>query len=153
MTLKLSTLAVALGLGVALPHFYGLAKPAEWSNALRRFPRSLVWGYVLMLLGTGWFLYYLSLESIADFASYKNVLYMLFAAVGIGTCIFVQDFLAVIDDYAAQRDRPDLPHTSRLSPHLHFGEISPRQIVHAVQVHLARDASAGGIKGDILCSR
>ena len=59
----------------------------------------------------------------------------------------LQDFLAVIDDYATQRDRPDLPHTSRLSPHLHFGEVSPRQIVHAVQIHLAHDAIAGGVKG------
>jgi deoxyribodipyrimidine photo-lyase len=33
--------------------------------------------------------------------------------------------------YAAGRDRPDLPGTSRLSPHLHFGEISPRALWHA----------------------
>jgi deoxyribodipyrimidine photo-lyase len=37
------------------------------------------------------------------------------------------------DQYEAQRDRPDLPGTSRLSPHLHFGEISPRQIWHALR--------------------
>lgn len=30
--------------------------------------------------------------------------------------------------YKEGRDRPDRNHTSRLSPHLHFGEISPRQI-------------------------
>ena len=30
--------------------------------------------------------------------------------------------------YGTKRDRPDLGHTSLLSPHLHFGEISPRQI-------------------------
>ncbi|WP_282605495.1 deoxyribodipyrimidine photo-lyase [Pelagibius sp. Alg239-R121] len=30
--------------------------------------------------------------------------------------------------YGNLRDRPDLPNVSRLSPHLHFGEISPRQI-------------------------
>ena len=34
--------------------------------------------------------------------------------------------------YDAQRDRPDLAGTSRLSPHLHFGEISPRQVWEAV---------------------
>jgi deoxyribodipyrimidine photo-lyase len=34
--------------------------------------------------------------------------------------------------YAANRDRPDRPATSRLAPHLRFGEISPRQIWHAV---------------------
>ncbi|MGZ9089930.1 MAG: cryptochrome/photolyase family protein, partial [Rhodoplanes sp.] len=36
-------------------------------------------------------------------------------------------------DYAAQRDRPGGPHTSRLSPHLRFGEISPFQLWHAVR--------------------
>jgi deoxyribodipyrimidine photo-lyase len=35
--------------------------------------------------------------------------------------------------YQEQRDRPDLPATSRLSPHLHFGEISPRQVIHTIR--------------------
>jgi deoxyribodipyrimidine photo-lyase len=34
-------------------------------------------------------------------------------------------------DYDAGRDRPAQEATSRLSPHLHFGEISPRSIWHA----------------------
>jgi len=38
-------------------------------------------------------------------------------------------------NYADDRNRPDLPGTSRLSPHLHFGEIGPRQIWHAVRRH------------------
>ncbi|MBL8551163.1 MAG: deoxyribodipyrimidine photo-lyase [Hyphomonadaceae bacterium] len=42
---------------------------------------------------------------------------------------FIEESLA---KYAADRDRPDLPATSRLSPHLHFGEISPRQIWSAL---------------------
>ena len=33
-----------------------------------------------------------------------------------------------IQKYQDDRNRPDLPHTSRLSPHLHFGEISPSTI-------------------------
>lgn len=35
-------------------------------------------------------------------------------------------------EYATGRDRPDRMGTSRLSPHLHFGELSPRQVWHAV---------------------
>lgn len=35
--------------------------------------------------------------------------------------------------YAAQRDRPDLQATSRLSPYLHHGELSARQVWTAVQ--------------------
>ena len=34
--------------------------------------------------------------------------------------------------YADERDRPDLNATSQLSPHLHFGEVSPRQVWHAI---------------------
>lgn len=41
----------------------------------------------------------------------------------------MQDFLkARVDAYKDQRDIPSERGTSRLSPHLHFGEISPRQI-------------------------
>ena len=43
--------------------------------------------------------------------------------------------------YAVRRDRPDLPGTSRLSPHLHFGEISPGQVWHATQAHVAAHGS------------
>ena len=37
---------------------------------------------------------------------------------------------AAIRDYAAERDRPGRRGTSRLSPHLHFGEITPRLLHH-----------------------
>jgi deoxyribodipyrimidine photo-lyase len=35
--------------------------------------------------------------------------------------------------YASERDRPDRVGSSRLSPHLHFGEVSPRQALAAVR--------------------
>jgi deoxyribodipyrimidine photo-lyase len=43
---------------------------------------------------------------------------------------FLQDRLG---DYASERDRPGVDATSRLSPHLHFGEISPRSVWHAAK--------------------
>jgi deoxyribodipyrimidine photo-lyase len=44
----------------------------------------------------------------------------------------LEGFLAQgLEGYAAKRDRPDLPHTSRLSPRLRFGELSPHQVWHA----------------------
>ncbi len=36
-------------------------------------------------------------------------------------------------NYIEDRNRPDVAGTSRLSPHLHFGEIGPRQVFHAVE--------------------
>lgn len=95
MTIKLSVLAVSLGLAVGLPQIYGLVNPAAFGAAVRKFPRSLPWGYALMLLGTGWFVYNLSQEAISDFAAARSYMIAGFAAVGIGSCLFVQDFLAV----------------------------------------------------------
>lgn len=44
----------------------------------------------------------------------------------------LKQFLATgIDDYREGRNRPDLDKVSRLSPHLHFGEVSPNQVWHA----------------------
>jgi hypothetical protein len=93
--LKLSTLAVALGLIVALPSLLGLLKPKAFAEAARKFPRSTPIGYVLVLLGTAWFLYYLRQENVSDFANMKKHFYLVFGAVGLGTCIFVRDFLPV----------------------------------------------------------
>ncbi len=43
------------------------------------------------------------------------------------------DFLAQgTDGYSTLRNRPDLARVSRLSPHLHFGEVSPRQLWAAI---------------------
>jgi deoxyribodipyrimidine photo-lyase len=40
-----------------------------------------------------------------------------------------------LDNYASARDVPAVEGTSRLSPHLHFGELSPRQVWHAARGH------------------
>lgn len=45
-----------------------------------------------------------------------------------------------IERYGEDRDRPDRAGTSRLSPHLHFGEITPGQVALAVQ-HAAGDGA------------
>jgi deoxyribodipyrimidine photo-lyase len=51
----------------------------------------------------------------------------------------LESFLAArVGGYGTERDRPDHDGTSSLSPHLHFGEVSPRRVWHAVR------AAAGG---------
>jgi len=44
-----------------------------------------------------------------------------------------------VDRYHQDRDRPDIDGTSRLSPYLHFGQISPRRIWHSVRRAALRD--------------
>lgn len=95
MNVKLSTLALALGLIAAAPQAYGLANPKGLAEWLKKFSRHVPIGVALMAIGTAWFLYNLSLESIADFAAFKPHMMVAFAGIGLLTCIFVHDFLAV----------------------------------------------------------
>ncbi|WP_139555886.1 cryptochrome/photolyase family protein [Methylotetracoccus oryzae] len=54
----------------------------------------------------------------------------------------LEDFIRQpLASYADDRDRPDCVGTSRLSPHLHFGEIGPRQIVAALHHARGRQSS------------
>jgi hypothetical protein len=93
--MKFSTISILIGLVMSAPQIYGLAKPTAFAASMRKFPRSLAWGYALVALGTGWFLWHLRQESIADFAAFKPYLMAGFVAVGVATCIYLQDFLAV----------------------------------------------------------
>jgi hypothetical protein len=95
MAIKLSTLSIGLGLFVAAVNLYGLLKPSEFKDFLRKLPRSLPAGYLFMLSATAWFIWNVSRESLSDFESLKPYLFTLFVAVGVGSCFFVQDFLAV----------------------------------------------------------
>lgn len=60
-----------------------------------------------------------------------------------GAELRLEAFLAeAVSGYADSRNRPDKIGTSRLSPHLHFGELSPHRVWHAV-MHHARGGSLG----------
>jgi deoxyribodipyrimidine photo-lyase len=48
-----------------------------------------------------------------------------------------------VSDYKTGRNQPGQNGTSRLSPHLHFGEISPRQVWHAVHEWMASGIAEG----------
>jgi hypothetical protein len=93
--MKLSLLSILLGAGLGLPQVLGLARPAQLAAAARKFPRNLSAGVVLMLLGTAWFVWNVQNEPIADFAPFKPYMMAGFVAVGVLSCLYVRDFLAV----------------------------------------------------------
>ncbi len=47
----------------------------------------------------------------------------------------LEDFADKVATYAERRDLPSIEGTSRLSPHLHWGEIGARQVWHALDRH------------------
>lgn len=93
--MKLSLLSILLGLGMGSLQVYGLTRPQKFTETVRKFPRNLGAGVVLMLLGTAWFAWNVNVEPIADFSAYKPYMLAGFSAIGVLSCIFVQDFLAV----------------------------------------------------------
>jgi deoxyribodipyrimidine photo-lyase len=67
-----------------------------------------------------------------------------------GALALLDSFLAgPIKGYKEDRNLPANRTTSRLSPHLHFGEISPRQIWHATQFANAPEADANHFLSEI----
>jgi hypothetical protein len=93
--MTLSFLSVLLGVGMGLPQVLGLARPAQLAAAAKKFPRNLPVGVGLMLLGTAWFVWNVNREPIADFSAFKPYMMAGFVAIGVLSCVFVQDFLAV----------------------------------------------------------
>ena len=93
--MNLSLLSILLGVGMSVPQVYALTRPVEFTAAARRLPRNVPLGVALMLLATGWFLWIVKAEPIADFTAYKPVMMLAFGAVGVLSCVFIQDFLAV----------------------------------------------------------
>jgi deoxyribodipyrimidine photo-lyase len=62
-----------------------------------------------------------------------------------GATVMLREFCADhLADYVVERDIPSHAGTSRLSPHLHFGEVSPMQIAWALR---EASTSAGGSAG------
>ena len=92
---SLANLSVLLGVFLAAVSGYSLAKPDAVARALRAFPRANTPGYMLMLAATAWFLWNIRIEDMADYREIKHWFYIGFGAVGIGSCIFLRDFLAV----------------------------------------------------------
>jgi deoxyribodipyrimidine photo-lyase len=65
-----------------------------------------------------------------------------------GGAALVRRFLdGSLEGYESARDRPSEPGTSRLSPHLHFGEISPRRLWHAIDAR--RRAAAPSLHASV----
>lgn len=93
--MKLSLLSILLGIGLGVPQIYGLVSPQKFAATVRKFPRNLPSGIFLMLLGTAWFVWNVNVEPIADFSAFKPYMLSAFAAIGILSCIFIRDFLAV----------------------------------------------------------
>ncbi len=52
-----------------------------------------------------------------------------------------EDYLDIVSDYDEKRNLPSIHGTSRMSPHLHFGEVSPRMLWEAMSRYTSEGAT------------
>lgn len=52
-----------------------------------------------------------------------------------------EDYLDIVSDYDEKRNLPSIEGTSRMSPHLHSGEVSPRMLWDAMSRHTSEGAT------------
>lgn len=95
MTLTLAQVFLGLGLAHGLVGLWWALRPEKAGAWMRAFPRQVAPGIFLMLLGTAWFVWNLYRSEIQDFKDWRPVLYGGSALLGVGCCIFVQDYLSV----------------------------------------------------------
>lgn len=93
MSLFLATLLTGLFLVAFGGHFLWHGMRSEQST--KAFPRSQAAAYLLMVTAASWFLYKVTQLGPADFGHYKNLLFLAFLVVAVGSFYFVPDFLAV----------------------------------------------------------
>jgi len=93
--ISISDLSILLGGFLVAVAAFTLAKPLEVGQALQAFPRSNAPGLVLMLAATAWFLWNIHIEEMDDYKNIKHWFYLGFGAVGLGSCVYLRDFLAV----------------------------------------------------------
>tara|TARA_Y200000002_G_scaffold139243_1_gene114801 strand:- start:338 stop:889 length:552 start_codon:yes stop_codon:yes gene_type:complete len=93
MTLFQATLATGIILFALGAHF--LWHGMRSAKSVQAFPRSQAAAYILLGSAAFWFLCKITQLGPADFGQYKNLLFILFLVVTIGSFIFVPDFLAV----------------------------------------------------------
>ena len=93
MTLFQATLFTGILLLAFGAHF--LWHGMRSAKSVQAFPRSQTAAYILLGSAAVWFLYKVTQLGPADFGQYKNLLFILFLVVALGSFIFVPDFLAV----------------------------------------------------------
>ena len=93
--INIAHLSVFLGLFFMAISSYAIIRPDDFAQSLKLFPRANAPGYIFMLAATFWFLWNIKTENMADYKDIKHWFYIGFGVVGIGSCFYLRDFLAV----------------------------------------------------------
>jgi hypothetical protein len=94
-SLSLKTALLLVGLAVVIGHAIALAMPAKAQAWLKAFPRSEMWGTVLIFGAGAWFLWLVATMDLGEFSNWRGTLKIAVPIVTVLTWQYVKEFLAV----------------------------------------------------------
>ena len=95
LEISLATLSLILGAVAVLKGVMGFMGGDKVRDFISGFSRNNTAGYVLILAAMVWFLFILKDENMADFENLRTPFYVFILLTGIGSCLYLKDFLAV----------------------------------------------------------
>lgn len=95
LEISLATLSLILGAVAVLKGVMGFMGGDKVRDFISGFSRNNTVGYVLILAAMVWFLFMLKDENMADFENLRTPFYVFILLTGIGSCLYLKDFLAV----------------------------------------------------------
>lgn len=93
--MNLFFIVIVLGLVHLVPSILAWRQPARVGEQLRRFPRHVPSGILLMGIGTAWFFLNLYRSDLDDFREWRPIIYTAVIVIGLGNCLYVRDYLPV----------------------------------------------------------
>ncbi|MBV8901369.1 MAG: hypothetical protein JOY92_14800 [Verrucomicrobia bacterium] len=92
---SLHTIGLVVGLWLLAVHGIGLLWPARTQAWLERFPRSLLWGRVLIVVAALWSFWLAWNMDLGEFSGARPLLKAVIPVLAVLTALYVQEFLAV----------------------------------------------------------
>jgi hypothetical protein len=93
--LSLHTIGLIVGLLMLVTHSTALVRPEETKQWLKRFPRSRLAGYTLLVIDAIWFFWLVTNMDLGEFSQFRTWLQIGVPIVFILTIFFVDEFLSV----------------------------------------------------------
>ena len=93
--ISLANLSMILGVMALAKGVYFITAGKKAREMIKAFPRNDNAGYLLILISMVWFLLILKDENMADFEKYRTAFNVFILAAGIGSCLYLKDYLAV----------------------------------------------------------
>jgi hypothetical protein len=92
---SLHTIGLVVGLWLLVVHGIGLLWPARTQTWLERFPRSRVWGRILIAVTALWSFWLAWNMDLGEFSWSRRMLQIIIPVLAVLTALYVEEFLAV----------------------------------------------------------